>query len=277
MSIRWAKEKRAEMSKGIIEKKILNNITFGIIATVVANLSSLVIIPFVISVLGTEKYGIWIAIFAFLNYFNLLDFGFGAAGVKYTAEYYARNDVFRIGQVITTSTLFHLMLLPVFFVPIFFRNQIIEFFGISRDILPEAVFVLTGAILIFALSLVFGVFTNVLIGLQRMDITSTCAATYSLLNAAGTVIILKAGLGLRGMIVMIAVLRICLITVQSVLVFKIIPEVKNGLKSFNMKMFYKFFKYGIQLQVAGIAGLINSSLDKLLIGYFLRMGVSSSL
>ena len=215
------------MSNGIAGK-ILSNITFSVIAKVVATLSSLAIIPFVISVLGTEKYGIWIAIFAFLNSFSLLDFGFGAAGVKYTAEYYARDDIFSIGQLITTSTLFYLMLLPVLTVPIFFRKQIVGFFEISQAIIPEAEFVLTGAILIFGFSLIFGVFTNVLIGLQRMDITSTCAATYSLLNSAGTAIILMAGFGLRGMIVLNMVLRMCCIIIQFVLVFKIIPEVKKA-------------------------------------------------
>ena len=79
------------MSNGIAGK-ILSNITFSVIAKVVATLSSLAIIPFVISVIGTEKYGIWIAIFAVLNTLSFLDFGFGAAGVKYTAEYYAKND-----------------------------------------------------------------------------------------------------------------------------------------------------------------------------------------
>ena len=254
-----------------ISQKILRNTSFNIFGKILHTAVYLVIIPFIIHSVGGTRYGIWVVLFAFVEYFNLLDLGFGAAVVKYTADNYACNNIARIGQIIITAFLFYLLLVPLIVAPIFFIDSIVVFFNVAHDNLEEAAFVFRGVLLIFAFNYITSVFRNVLIGLQRIDIQNLCDMVYTLLYAAGVVIVLKSGFGLKGLIILVGLLRIALVSVQTVCVFKIVPEIKQGLRYASGKIFRDFFKYGIKLQITSFAGLFNFQLDKILIGHFLRM------
>lgn len=254
-----------------ISQKILRNTSFNIFGTILRTAVYLVIIPFIIHSVGGTRYGIWVVLFAFVEYFNLLDLGFGAAVVKYTADNYARNDTARIGQIIITAFLFYLLLVPLIIAPIFFVDSIVVFFNVAHDNLEEATFVLKGVLLVFAFNYLTSVFRNVLIGLQRIDIQNLCDMVYTLSYAAGVVIVLKSGFGLKGLIILIGLLRIALVSVQTVCVFKIVPEIKRGLRYASGEIFRNFFNYGIKLQITSFTGLFNFQLDKILIGHFLRM------
>ena len=254
-----------------VSQKILRNTTFSILARVVHVALYLVIIPVIIDTVGVTRYGIWVALFAFVDYFALLDLGFGAAAVKHTADYYTLNDIFRIGQTVITALLFYLLLLPLIIIPIFFADNIAGFFHVAPENLNEAIFVLRAVLLIFAFTQVTSIFRNVLIGLQRIDILNLCETVNRLFYAVGVILVLKNGLGLKGLILLIGGLRLLLVAIHALFVFKIIPGIKEGLRHFSGKMFKEFFKYGITLQITCVAGLFNFQLDKLLIGHFLRL------
>jgi len=251
--------------------KILRNTTFNILARIVRTAVYLVIIPVIIYNVGETRYGIWVALFAFVDYLSLLDLGFGGAAVKYTADYYARNNIFGIGQTITTAILFYSLILPLIVIPVFFADSIVKFFHIPPNNLDEAIFVLRGVLLIFAFSQTTSVFRNILIGLQRMDIQNLCEIVNTFLYALGVILVLKNGLGLRGLILLVGGLRLLLVAAYSLCAFKIAPGIKGGLRHFSGKMFKDFFNYGIKLQVTSIVGLFNFQLDKILIGHFLRL------
>lgn len=254
-----------------VSQKILRNTSFNIFARMVHMAAYLVIIPVIINNVGQARYGIWVILFAFVDYFSLLDLGFGAATVKYTADHYAQNDIFRVGQTVITALLFHLFIVPVIVIPVFFAENIINLFNVSPENMGEAIFVLRGVLLIFAFSQVTSVFRNLLIGLQLIDIQSLCDMVNTLLYAVGGIIVVKAGLGLKGLVLLTGGLRILLVVAHAFFVFKRVPQMKSGLIHFNAKMLKEFFKYGVRLQVTSFAGLFNFQLDKLLIGYFLRM------
>lgn len=254
-----------------ISHKILRNTSFNILSRAGHTIVYILIIPVIINHIGATRYGFWVVFFAFADYFSLMDLGFGAATIKYTADRYAQNDIFGIGQIINTTFSFYLLLIPLVGVPIIFSKEIVQFFQISPDYLDEALFVLRGVLVIFLFSLLTSVFRNILIGLQRMDIQNLCEVANTILYAAGTVVVLKSGWGLKGLIVLIGVLRLVLVATHAICVFYIIPKIRTGLFHFNKTVFKDFFRYGIKLQLTSVAGLFNFQLDKLLIGHFLRI------
>lgn len=254
-----------------VSQKILRNTTFNLLARIIRTLVYLVIIPVIIYNVGETRYGIWVALFAFVDYFSLLDLGFGAASVKYTADHYARNNIFGIGLTISTAMLFYLLILPLIVIPIFFADSILKFFNVDPNNLNEAIFVLRGVILIFAFTQITSVFRNILIGLQRIDIQNLCEIVNTFLYGVGVILVLKSGLGLKGLILLIGGLRLLLVATYTLCVFKIVPGIKEGLRHFSGKMFKDFFNYGIKLQITSIVGLFNFQLDKILIGHFLRL------
>jgi len=254
-----------------ISQKILRNTSFNILSRAAHTVVSILIIPVIINIVGTDRYGFWVVLFAFVDYFSIMDLGFGAATVKYTADCYARKDIFGIGQILNTTLSFYILLIPLITIPVIFSSSIIQFFQITAANSNEALFVLRGILIIFAFSLLTSAFRNILIGLQRMDIQNLCEVATTILYAAGTVVVLKSGWGLKGLIVLIGVLRLVLVASHAICVFYVIPGIWEGLIHFNSKMFNAFFKYGIKLQLTSVAGLFNFQLDKLLIGHFLRI------
>jgi len=258
------------MSKGITEK-ILRNTSFAILARIIHVAVYLIIIPIIINNVGNTRYGIWVALFAFVDYFGLLNLGFGAAAVRYTADYYAQNNIFGIGQIVTTATIFHLLILPVIVIPVFFADTIVKFFHIGPDNLNEAIFVLKAVLLIFAFTQATSAFRAILIGLQRMDIQNLCEIVNTFLYGVGVIIVLGNGLGLKGLIVLIGGLRLVLVASYVLWVFTLVPGIKEGLRHFSGRIFKEFFNYGIKLQITSIVGLFNFQLDKILIGHFLRL------
>jgi O-antigen/teichoic acid export membrane protein len=254
-----------------IRKKILRNTTFNFFARIIHLSVSLFTIPVIVAYVGESRYGIWAALFAFADYFNMLDMGFGAATVKYTADFYAIKNIRRIGEMLTTALIFYLITVSVTIFPFCFAGNIVSFFKVPPAYFDEAVFILKGVLLLFVLNQITGVFRNALNGLQRMDIQNLFEISYTILYAAIVILVLKSGMGLKGLIVSIGVLRTFTAIGQSLCVIKLIPEIKDGFGIFNQEIFKSFFSYGIKLQITSVAGLFNFQLDKLLIGHFLKI------
>ena len=149
-----------------VRQKILRNTTFNAIAKLFRIPVYLLMIPYIVNHVGATRYGIWIAVFAFVDYFSLLDLGFGAAAIKYTAGYNARKDIFSIGQIVLTAVLFNSLIIPIVITLILFSGTILNFFNIEPEYLSETFFVFNGVLIIFAFNQITSVFRNVLIGLR---------------------------------------------------------------------------------------------------------------
>jgi O-antigen/teichoic acid export membrane protein len=63
----------------------------------------LLVTPVLVHGLGAERYGTWVLIGSSMSYFNLLQFGFATATVRYVAAARAQDDLDRVRRVIATS------------------------------------------------------------------------------------------------------------------------------------------------------------------------------
>ncbi len=254
-----------------VSQKIFSNTAWNIFARMFRILTFLFLIPFIIHHVGTVRYGIWVTLFAFVEYFTFLDLGFGAAAIKYTADYYAQNDLLKIGRIISVTLLFHSLIIPPVICLLFVTGPVLRFFHVAPHYFAESLFLLKTVLVIFAFNHVTSVFRNMLIGFQRMDLQNICEIFHTILYALGTIVVLKTGFGLRGLVLLIGGLRLLLSISQGVLVFKLVPDIKAGVGQFDSRIFKEFFRYGIKLQFTSFAGFFNLYLDKILIGHFLRI------
>jgi O-antigen/teichoic acid export membrane protein len=254
-----------------VSQKIIRNTKWNILAKILRILVFLFLIPFIIHHVGTVRYGIWVALFAFIEFFTFLDFGFGAATIKYTADYYTQKDPLSVGRILSATVLFHsLIIIPVVCL-LFLSGPVLLFFHVTPRYFAEFLFVFKAVLVIFAFTHLTSAFRNILIGIQRIDVQNKCEIIHTLFYATGTVFVLKTGFGLKGLVLLVGVLRLFLSISQGFLVFKLVPEIKAGLKQLDSKIFKDFFLYGIKLQFTSIAGFFNLYLDKILIGHFLRI------
>lgn len=251
--------------------KILRNTSWTIISRLGHILINLILIPFIISHVGTVRYGIWVALFAFVDYINLLDFGTGAATIKYVADNYTKGKFKSIGQIVSLSIFFNCIFVPVLIVVYCFTDQVVSFFHIAPDDLAEAEFIFHGILANFAIGQFAGVFRSTLIGIQHIHIVNLNQIAYLILYSSGVFIILTSGHGLSEVIVWMFVIRIVLVAFQVSYLLVFLRPALKGLFDFDLMKSKEFFYYGSKLQFASLSGFLNLQIDKILIGHYLKI------
>ncbi len=254
-----------------LKQKILRNSAWNIIAKAFYFPANLLLIPFVLGKLGAEQYGLWVILFAFVDYFNLLDLGAGAATIKFAAEYRTGVNGPNLGKLVATASVFNLLFLPPLTVAFLFAGSILELLQIAPSDLGQAITVFRWVLIIFCIGQFTSVFRNLMIGLQLIHISNICEIVYFLSYAIATVSVLSGGGGLKELVVILFTLRCGLAVSHAFFASRAVPEMFGGIRSFDKKIFKDFLRYGLKLQMTSLAGLLNFQFDKLLIGFFLRM------
>lgn len=257
-----------------ISQKIIRNTIFNSIGRLWGILVALFLTPYVVGHLGIERYGIWAIVSVLTGYFGLLDFGIGTSFVKYISEYYAKKDYKSINQIVNTGFVFYsifaLLIITLAFLAI---SLLLNLFNIPQELYDEAVFVFLLGIVLFSVSNALSAFGAIQSGLQRMDISNKVAIAMSIPNIVGTIFFLENGYGLPGLMVNNAIIFIISSTINIIIAFKILPEVRFNPFSFSKEMFNKLFGFGYKLQVSKLSNLISFQTDKFLITYFLGIGL----
>jgi O-antigen/teichoic acid export membrane protein len=153
--------------------------------------------PYIIRKLGTERFGIWVLVFSTLDYLRLVDLGFRAAIIYFTARCRARNDTNGANEVINTG-LFYLLaggvLIVLFVAPLAARLPVT--FNIRPDLAGESATLILIVVTALAVNLACSAFSAVLEAAQRFDVINQAYIVTLLVRAAGSVLLLANGFGL---------------------------------------------------------------------------------
>ena len=74
----------------------------------------LLLTPYLIHKLGSERYGIWGLVFSLVNYLWFFDLGFNTSVTQFVAKYRARNEPDQINNVINTGLVYFCAVAVVF-------------------------------------------------------------------------------------------------------------------------------------------------------------------
>lgn len=257
-----------------ISQKIIRNTIFNTIGRFWGILVALFLTPYIIRHIGVDRFGIWAIVGVLTGYFGLLDFGIGTSFVKYISEFYAKEDYKKINQVVNTGFIFY-SIFAVFIIALGFLtiNPLLNFFKIPSDLYSEALFVFLLGIILFSISNALSVFGAVQTGLQRMDITNKVVIAISIPNIAGTIFFLQRGYGLPGLMINNAIILAISSIINIIIAFRVLPELRFNPFLSNKDMLKKLVSFGYKLQISRFANMISFQTDKLLIGYFLGIGV----
>jgi O-antigen/teichoic acid export membrane protein len=151
-------------------------------------------------------------------------------------------------------------------------NWLVSVFKIPPDMQDETIFVIQTGVVIFSIASIFRVFTDLLVGLQRMDMTNRISIVLSFPSALGTFLFLSQGCGIKGL--MINNLFTCVINVilTIIVAYRLQPGLRIRMNYITKEMIVKLFNYGMNMQTTKIAALVSLRMDKLLLGYFLGPG-----
>jgi len=262
------------LQNATIGHKVVKNTVYNAAGRLWGILIAFLLTPYIINKLGVERYGVWAVVGVLTGYFGLLDFGIGTSFVKYISEFYAKKDFKKINQIASTGIAFYL-LLAIFLIigGYFILNPLLSLFKIPAGMYDEAGFVFLAGIVLFALSNPVSVLSSLQGGLQRMDISNKLYLAMSVPNVIGTIYALEKGYGLPGLMINNAIIFFFTAIISIIIAYRLLPELSISSAYFDVKMLWKLFNYGYKLQIARLSSMISSQIDKLLIGYYLSVGL----
>lgn len=261
------------MSERKFSRKIIRNTIFNIVGRLWGILIALILTPYIVRNIGTERFGIWAVVGVLVNYLGLFDFGINSSFVKHIAEFNSRREYQKINRLVNSGMVFYLFFgAAVFGLTVFFRWHFIHFLNVPPQLCEDAEFAVILGVAAFVFSNVVSVFAAIQGGLQRMDITNILAVASSFIYIVATVFVLKLGLGLKGLMVANAAVLFISGVVNIAAAFKLLPGLSINPLLFSRDMLGKLFGFGYKLQLSNIASMLHFHMDKFILAHFLNIG-----
>src|SRR4051812_34894124 len=92
------------------DSRFLKNSTWSVIGVGANIVVGLVLSPYIVRLLGQERFGIWSLVFSLLDYLWLFDLGLTPAVANLITRYLTRKQPVRINEVINTAMSYFAMI-----------------------------------------------------------------------------------------------------------------------------------------------------------------------
>ena len=250
--------------------KFARNTFFNVAGFVVTFPILILLTPYMLKVLGKANFGIWAIVGVVTSYAHLSDMGMTTAIVKFVAEHWANKEVERISLTVSTAFLSLAVVGGVVVVGILLARDFIvgSVLKVPPEMRAEALFVISGVLIIFYVNLLFSVYNSVLLGLQRMDVTNVIMVVSRVLQALGMWFFLGYGYGLKGLIWNSAIFSALTIGLNVFWVKRLIGGVRVNLSLFSLGEFLRVVKYSSNIFVSTLMGLCQDPLNKIILASF---------
>lgn len=253
-------------SKLIIRNSILNVIT-NIIYVVIG----FFIIPFFISHLGQETFGVWVLIGSIFRYRNILSLGLNSAINRYIPVALAKKDDTSIIKVVSSSTIFFLfisiLLLIATFIFYYFIN---DWFRIPDHLqnISKTLVLIVG--IGFSITIPLNQFTAVLSGYQRYDIINIGLLFQIIFRTVLLIVLITKGYSLLTMGVIFAVAELSLRIFHLLYAKRLMQNRINiSFKGYDYNLLREMISYGFNTFLFTISAVIIYRFSDLIIGIYL--------
>ena len=255
----------------MLEKKlIIRGIYLNYLYLLVGLILSFFLTPIILQHLGQSAYGLWVVFGSIVGYFGLLDFGMNTATIKYTAEYHARNEQDNLNKYISTVLVIFIFI-GIFIILVCFGLTpfIPDLFNIPEDLISvgRIAFLIMG--LNVALGLIGATFGNILYGYQRVDVWKTFGLIQAIANASFTIIFLRLGFGLIGVVVSSFLCILILIILYLLFLRHSSYGIVINPRLANTSTLKKIAPYSIRSFMLGLTSQVLYYTDNIVIGIFL--------
>jgi O-antigen/teichoic acid export membrane protein len=245
-------------------RRFAANTFFNLVGRFWSFLVALLLTPYVLSRLGVEDFGVWILLSVFASSFGLLDVGLGWSFIKYVSEYRAVGEFDRINRVLFAGVAFYVLLGAGFLAlggllgPVLFRV-----FRVEAE--PGIFLLILGAFGVNNLALLM---LSMLRGLQRMDLSNAVEILVTLPRVAGTILVLEAGMGIRGLAINALLVAFLAGTSGWVCLRRAVPWIELRWTP-DFALLGRLLGYGGKLQVVRLSELVCFQVDRLIVSRFL--------
>lgn len=243
------------------------NALFNFVAFLYPTALTIVVTPIVLHYVGADGYGIFALATVFVGFLAVLDFGIGAATIRYVAEAVAEEHFDRAREIVRTSLLVYAVVGLIGWslatgVGCLFLSS---WFGISPSRIDTARFVFIVAGIGFFLTMIQSALAAVPPAMQRYAITARVSLSLTTFATLGTIAVLAAGLGLRGMIIVAAAEPLLAFLAYRHYTRKLLGGLRLA-PIWQPTLLREMASFSTLVFLANLSGLILFQLDKILIG-----------
>jgi O-antigen/teichoic acid export membrane protein len=201
-----------EMWVSGIGRQLMRNILMSWGGYAVRLTIAFLFVPYISSVYGDSRYGVWVILFQTVGYFSMMDLGLSSALTRYVSKYLSKSDYRSINRVLSTANLLYALVgIGVFLGVWLFAARFFQYFKIDDPSLmaegQHALLLLGGFLALSFFLLPFG---NTQAAFQRHDVNRFLVACEEIVRTIAMVVLIWTGHGLvalAGVIVAVSLIR----------------------------------------------------------------------
>lgn len=259
-----------------VKRKLVLNTIFVSIPRALSWILTLFVTPYIVGKLGISLFGVWSLLFSLSLYFFLADFGFASAIARFVAEADATRDDERLSRIVSVALWFYAALsLAILALALAWKAEIFALLQLQplRDASLD--FAYAATIFGCAFSLLAMAFSQVLEGLQKMNVSGSINSIGILAMNLANVVALHLGYGIEGLATVFATSHLLTLAATLVAIRNSLPALR--LARFDGALFKAMLRYGGQLHVSMLAfilvvrtesPIISSVLGATAVGYY---------
>lgn len=253
-------------------RTILRNILSNWVGYLVTTVLGFFLAPYIVHHLGNTGYGAWTLILSLTGYFGLLDLGIRSSVGRFVARYIALQDSPSVNRTVSTAIgiLGCGSLLTLIASGILYAS--FGHFHIEPGFLPTARLALLIASANICFALPMGVFSAVLIAVERFDVMTGVTVAGAITRSALIVITLRSGHGLIALALVASCVSLCEYTSMAALAKFLYRPLQVGWRFVDVANGRELFGFGIYRFIWIIANQLIFYTDSVVIGVFLSAG-----
>ncbi len=244
--------------------KVVKGSLWTLIGQVLPLAVSLVAMPFVIRLLGSEGYGVLVLVVLIPSYFGFADFGMSIASTKFGSEAYAANDPAREGRLVRTAALIaFLTSLPIAIVIAASSWWIVTYLGLPEGLRAEAALALKFAAVTFVLNFLNGIFNTPQLARLRMDLNMLVIASFRIMGIIATPVVIYLGGGILGAVIVLMVASLLTLAGHIYMSGRLLPSLFDT--TIDRKVIRSLIKFGGAVAISAVAGVLLLNLEKVVL------------
>jgi O-antigen/teichoic acid export membrane protein len=251
-------------------RSVLGNTVASVVAQVAGIAVALVLTPYIVDVLGIELFGLWALLSAVVAYARLLMLGVGRGTIRFIAHFAGRGELGVVRSIVSYGVLSHLavgaVLSPLAWLA---AHTLLVHLSISSSLLDTAQKLFPLAFLYVFFTWATRPLAALLIGLERLWVTSAVSTVGQLVYAAVVVTLLSRGVGVYALVAGAFAQTGLESVVYYVAGRRLIGRVFGNPFALRRQLLREMLSFGGWFQVTALANLVNYETDAIVIGSWL--------
>ncbi|GHE89423.1 oligosaccharide flippase family protein [Thalassotalea profundi] len=246
------------------KKLFLKSSVFRFIERIILVVSSLLLTPYFINVIGAEGYGFWLLILSIIGWFNIIELGFPSAVQRHTILALEKDNPEAVNTVFSTSVaLFGCLGLAATALLAGVGIFSSTFFGetVDADALKLALFVLSAKIL---MDFLMNPFHGFITAFLRLDIDSNLVILNVIIKSV-LIFLLIPTLNIWGAIIATLFSDVLTNGLKIYYIKKLYPKLSFNFKYVSKDEIKSLFAFSKHVVANGIANTLNSKADPFIV------------